>query len=60
MEVSHAVMLIGSPVEMEGRIYFGSTNGNLYSADAETGALRWKFDAKSRIPSNPTVAEGTV
>jgi hypothetical protein len=60
MEVSHAVMLIGSPVEMAGRIYFGSTNGNLYSVDAETGALRWKFDAKSRIPSNPAVAEGTV
>lgn len=53
-------MLIGSPVVMEGRIYFGSTDGNLYSVDGEKGALRCKFDAKSRIPSTPAVAEGTV
>jgi outer membrane protein assembly factor BamB len=60
MEVSYAVMLIGSPVVMEARICFASTDGNLYSVDAETGALRWKFDARSKIPSTPAVAEGTI
>ena len=50
-------MVIGSPAVMERSVYFGSTDGNLYAVDAESGAQRWKFDAKSRIPSSPAVAE---
>ena len=50
-------MVIGSPAVSEGMVYFGSTDGNLYAVNADSGAQQWKFDAKSRIPSSPAVAE---
>jgi eukaryotic-like serine/threonine-protein kinase len=55
-----AGVLIGSPAVSNGRIYFGSTDGNLYAVDAESGAQQWKFEAKSRIPSSPAVSAGIV
>jgi outer membrane protein assembly factor BamB len=55
-----AGMLIGSPAVAAGKVYFGSTDGNLYAVDAESGAQQWKFEAKSRIPSSPAVANGIV
>ncbi len=53
-------MLIGSPAVSNGKIYLGSTDGNLYAVDAESGALQWKFEVKSRIPSSPAVSNGIV
>src|SRR5437762_842828 len=53
-------MVIGSPAMADGKIYFGSDDGNLYAVAAETGAQQWKFDAKSRVPSSPAVADGIV
>jgi eukaryotic-like serine/threonine-protein kinase len=53
-------MVIGSPAVAQGKAYFGSTDGNLYAVDSESGAQSWKFDAKSRIPSSPAVAGGIV
>lgn len=53
-------MVIGSPAVAEGKVYFGSTDGNLYAVDAGSGAQQWKFDAKSRIPSSPAVSDRVV
>jgi len=53
-------MVIGSPAVVQGVIYVGSTDGNLYAIDSESGKLKWKFQAKSRVPSSPAVANGTV
>jgi eukaryotic-like serine/threonine-protein kinase len=53
-------MLIGSPTAAEGVLYFGSTDGNLYAVESESGKLKWKFAAKGRIPSSPAVSGGTV
>jgi eukaryotic-like serine/threonine-protein kinase len=53
-------MVIGSPAVTGGKVYDGSTDGNLYAVDAESGALQWKFEVKSRIPSSPAVWEGIV
>jgi len=55
-----AGMVIGSPVVVGGRVYFGSDDGNFYAVDAESGAQKWKFEARSRIPSTPAVAGGIV
>jgi hypothetical protein len=55
-----AGMVIGSPTLANGIIYVGSTDGNLYAVDAESGAQKWKFEAHSRIPSTPAVAGGVV
>jgi outer membrane protein assembly factor BamB len=41
--------VISSPAVAGGTIYVGSTDGNLYAVDSEAGALKWKFEAKSRI-----------
>ena len=53
-------MVIGSPAVSGGVIYFGSTDGNLYAVNAESGTLKWKFETKSRIPSSPAVSRGSV
>ena len=53
-------MVIGSPAVVQGVIYVGSTDGNLYAIDSESGKQKWKFQAKSRVPSSPAVSNGTV
>src|SRR5581483_2275890 len=53
-------MVIGSPSVAAGVVYVGSTDGNLYAVDAESGGLKWKFSVKSRIPSTPAVVGGAV
>ena len=53
-------MVIGSAAAVQGVIYFGSTDGNLYAIDSESGKQKWKFQAKSRVPSSPAVSNGTV
>lgn len=41
-------------------IYIGSTDGNLYAIESESDKQKWKFQAKSRVPSSPAVLNGTV
>ena len=49
-----------SPAVVGGAVFVGSTDGNLYAVDRESGTLKWKFDAKSRVVSSPAVAKGLV
>ena len=53
-------MVIGSPGFAGGLVYVGSTDGNFYAIDAQSGAQRWKFELKSRVPSTPAIAGGRV
>ena len=53
-------MVIGSPAVAGGVVYVGSTDGNLYAIDAESGSQKWKFAAKSRVVSSPAVSDGVV
>jgi outer membrane protein assembly factor BamB len=55
-----AGMFIGSPAVVDGTVYVGNTDGNLYSIDAQSGNPKWKFEAMSRIVSSPAVADGIV
>jgi eukaryotic-like serine/threonine-protein kinase len=52
--------VISSPAVADGRVYFGSSDHNLYALDAQSGAQRWKFASKGRISSSPAVADGVV
>ena len=52
--------VISSPAVSNGIIYVGSTDGNLYAVDLESGAQKWKFETKVRVPSSPAVSGGTV
>lgn len=48
------------PAVVDGVLYVGSDDGNLYAFDARTGAERWRFAADSALSSSPAVADGVV
>ena len=37
-----------SPAVVDGKVYFGSGDGNVYAVDAATGVLQWKFATAER------------
>ncbi len=49
-----------SPAVANGKVYFGSGDGNVYAVDAQTGALLWKFATKDVVHSSPAVVNNTV
>jgi len=52
-----------SPSVVDGTVYIGSLDRNLYALDATTGALLWKYDTGERndfVSSSPAVANGVV
>jgi len=49
-----------SPAVANGKVYFGSGDGNVYAADAQTGMLQWKFATKDVVHASPAVVGNTV
>src|SRR6185295_13226913 len=49
-----------SPAVFNGRVYFGSGDGNVYAVDAKTGLLQWKFATGDVVHTSPAVVGGTV
>lgn len=49
-----------SPTVVDGAVYVGSRDGNVYVFDAETGDERWRFDTDGEVSSSPTVVDGGV
>jgi outer membrane protein assembly factor BamB len=49
-----------TPAVVDGVVYVGSHDGNLYAIDAQTGTLKWRFQTLDEISSSPAVAEGVV
>jgi outer membrane protein assembly factor BamB len=49
-----------SPTIVDGTVYVGSNDSNLYAVDAATGSQEWTFDTSGYVRSSPTVADGTV
>jgi len=49
-----------SPAVANGKVFFGSGDGNIYAADAQTGMLQWKFATKDVVHSSPAVVGNTV
>ncbi|HLX84728.1 MAG TPA: PQQ-binding-like beta-propeller repeat protein [Terriglobales bacterium] len=49
-----------SPAAANGKVYFGSGDGNVYAVDAQTGMLLWKFQTKDVVHSSPAVVDNTV
>ena len=52
--------VISSPAVVDGVVYVGSTDGNVYAIDAASGAQKWKFETKSWEVSSPAVVSGVV
>jgi outer membrane protein assembly factor BamB len=49
-----------SPAVVDGSLYSGSANGDLYALDASTGSQLWSFAATAAINSSPAVSNGVV
>ena len=52
--------VVSSPAIVEGVIYVGSNDGNLYALDQQTGAKKWAFTTGARVASSPAVDHGLV
>jgi len=49
-----------SPAVVNGVVYIGSTDDNLYALNASTGAKLWSYATGSPVLSSPAVANGVV
>jgi outer membrane protein assembly factor BamB len=49
-----------SPVVSSEAVYVGGADGYLYSLDAKSGDIRWKFDTGGTVVSSPTIAEKMI
>jgi len=51
---------LSSPLVVDGTVYFGSGDANVYALDAASGALRWKFATGDVVHASPAFAGGTI
>ncbi len=51
---------LSSPVVSNGKVIFGSGDGNVYALDTASGALQWKFKTSDVVHASPAVANGRV
>jgi outer membrane protein assembly factor BamB len=51
---------MSSPAVADGRVYFGSGDGNVYAIDASSGVMLWKFATQDVVHASPAVSGGTV
>jgi outer membrane protein assembly factor BamB len=52
--------IISTPALSGARVFFGSSDHNVYALDQGSGELRWKFATHGRVTASPAVADGTV
>jgi outer membrane protein assembly factor BamB len=53
-------MFTSSPAVANGKVFFGSGDGGVYSVDAATGTLQWKFGTHDVVHASPAVSGNTV
>ena len=51
---------LSSPTVVDGSVYFGSGDGNIYALDAVSGALKWKHPTGDVVHASPAVENGIV
>lgn len=52
--------VVSSPVLLDGVIYFGSNDGNVYAVDADSGRQLWSHATGGPVAATPAVAGGVV
>ena len=52
--------VISSPTIVDGKVYVGSMDKNIYSLDALSGSLVWNYTTNAGIMSSPAVVNGKV
>jgi outer membrane protein assembly factor BamB len=53
-------VFLSSPIVVDGAVYFGSGDTNVYAVDATSGELRWKFRTGDVVHASPAYADGTL
>jgi len=53
-------IVYSSPAVVNGVVYVGSFNHNVYALDAATGAVKWTTTTGGVVDSSPAVANGAV
>jgi outer membrane protein assembly factor BamB len=56
---AHDVFL-SSPAVFNGRVYFGSSDGNVYVLDESSGVVQWKFETRGSVHASPAIWNGTL
>ena len=51
-------MIDGSPVVVGDRVFFGSSDRNLYAVNIDDGSQAWQYQVGHRITGSPAVGEG--
>jgi outer membrane protein assembly factor BamB len=51
---------LSSPTIVNGTVYFGSGDGNVYALDEPAGTLKWKFQTGDVVHASPAIADGTL
>ena len=51
---------LSSPLVWKGTVYLGSGDGNVYSLDAYTGKVNWKFQTGDVVHASPVISSGTL
>jgi outer membrane protein assembly factor BamB len=49
-----------NPDKQNPSVFFGSSDGNVYALNANTGELKWKFEAKGSIHCSPVLYKNTL
>jgi len=49
-----------SPAVANGKVYYGSGDGNVYAVDAGTGVLQWKFATQDVVHASPAFVNGVI
>jgi len=49
-----------SPTVVDGTVYIGNDDGNVYAVDAEDGTKEWEYPTTDPVSSSPSVAGGVV
>lgn len=52
--------VFSSPTVVDGTVFVGSNDNNVYALDAESGDEQWAFETAGSIQSSPNVVDGTV
>src|SRR5262245_23099114 len=53
-------VFLSSPLVVNGRVYFGSSDGNIYALEEKSGLLEWKFETKGIVHASPAIAGNTI
>ena len=53
-------LFVSSPAVVNGRVYFGSGDGNVYAVDAQSGVVQWKFATRDVVHASPAIHNGVV